>query len=411
MMNREFIEKNLSAYLDGQLLPKEMREFERELKQFPDLVAELERLKRLDAIVRGSEIDLPPDGYFDGLAGRIDASIGRESSSRRFSTLWGAVAPKSRLIPILSSVAAVFLVVVVVNHLYQPEVLRKSPTAPTRTIQVKPVEAERDKQLSIPAKAAYQMNIPEEKAELVIGDTVLGKVILPNQGATPAKDKALGTVETKAVGKAKATQSANNAEEVKLDAPHASGVKRLMSSTLTEAESYDSSSPPKPASDDAYYVTARRDLLKISEVPDRPREAETLEAFETRMRAVIFAKAPLPGDVRYEKADQPKAAAASTSTKLEAGRHYAPVTSAKEFRLDSLRQADYSRFEVEQACITATEQPTVFNLINARLYIEWYLSLSEVGDRDDLTARLDSLKALEDVKRKEWHDSVEAMKK
>lgn len=175
MTMHEFDER-LSAYLDGKLSATEKAQVEDELRQSADLRASLERLKKLDQIARQAQVDMPTEGYFDGLAERIDAKLARDARPRRGLAILQPIMPKSRLIAILSSVAALFLIVVVVNQTWKPEAERFS--VPKTIIVNPPEQRETLRQMETqPAIATEPLKSSDQKRRQEIPDSILGKVV------------------------------------------------------------------------------------------------------------------------------------------------------------------------------------------------------------------------------------------
>ncbi len=137
-MDRKYLEEHLSAYLDHELEEKKMREFAEKLKQYPDLEAEMRRLQQLNRLARDSEIPMPAEGYFDSLAQRIEARIEREMPRERGKIVDFLLA-RRRTVAIVSSVAAMILIVVTGVLFYGPE-KEMYPRQIQRTIDVTPGE-------------------------------------------------------------------------------------------------------------------------------------------------------------------------------------------------------------------------------------------------------------------------------
>jgi hypothetical protein len=187
MTTHEFDER-LSAYLDGKLSATERAQVEAELQQNPELQAALEQLKKLDQIARQSQMDLPADGYFDGLAGRIDAKLARDARPRRGLAILQPIMPKGRLIAIISSVAALFLIVVVVNQIWKPEVERFS--VPKTIIVNPPQQRETSRKMETqPAIATEPLKASDQKRKPEIPDSVLGKVVESDRPPVGVKDE------------------------------------------------------------------------------------------------------------------------------------------------------------------------------------------------------------------------------
>ncbi len=179
----------LSAYLDDKLSASERAEFEKELQRNPDLRESLERLRKLHDLARQAPSQMPAEGYFDSLAERIDSRLAREERPKRGFALLQPIMPKSKVIAILSSVAAVFLIVVVVNQVFKPASERY--TVP-KTIIVNPPE-ERKKQTSGEMQPAIQRKpLPEgaDRYQIVkeLPDTTRGKTVQGERIPEPVPD-------------------------------------------------------------------------------------------------------------------------------------------------------------------------------------------------------------------------------
>ena len=187
MTKHEFDER-LSAYLDGRLSATEKAQVDEELQQNPELRTALKRLKKLDQITRQSQMEMPADGYFDGLAERIDAKLARDARPRRGLAILQPIMPRSRMIAILSSVAALFLIVVVVNQIWKPEAERFSVP---KTIIVNPPEqrATPHQMETQPAIAKEPLKASDRKLRQEIPDSVLGKVVQADRTPVAVKDE------------------------------------------------------------------------------------------------------------------------------------------------------------------------------------------------------------------------------
>jgi hypothetical protein len=155
-VDRKYIKEHLSAYLDGELAPKEMREFEREVQSYPDLFAELQTLQRLNKLALDSKVPLPTDAYFDELAGRIDARIKRESPQDR-SKVINFLLERRKTVAIISSVAAMFLIAVIGMNMFGPGA-KKYPSE-IRTIELKPAIVTTPKKDTVALWPQYEPNI------------------------------------------------------------------------------------------------------------------------------------------------------------------------------------------------------------------------------------------------------------
>lgn len=408
-MDRKYLEEHLSAYLDRQLQPKEMREFERELKNHPDLAAEIARLQKLDAIAHKAEIDLPPDGYFDSLAGRIDARIGRENSSRRFSILWETIAPRSKTIAIISSIAAVLLVVVAVNRIYQPEVIRHIQPTPPMILESKPAEGKRDSQ---PANAAYgdrKMSIPERRTQPSISDTVLGKVNISPVLTMPAKDEAVNK-DMKVEVMQTESQSVKSVQDEKTLFAPMPGLPRSETAKVVTAERKDFRVErfQETTTSASIVSTPAPVVQRAGQIHRRGETGETPEAYEAKIRAQLeMETAPSDG---YRAAERSKSSGTPAPALSELKSTAKAVADySKKATSDSVSAQSMSESGIEEIYATSTKQATVYSLIYARLHIEKYLTQTEATNREHWQARLDTLRALEDEKRREWHDSVSAV--
>lgn len=190
MTKHEFDER-LSAYLDGKLSATERAQIEEELREDADLRASLERLKKLDQIARQAQVEMPAEGYFDGLAGRIDAKLARETRPRRGLAILQPIMPKGRIIAILSSVAALFLIVVVVNQIWKPEAERFS--VPKTIIVNPPQQPESSRKPggmdAQPAIATEPVKASDQKHRQEIPDSVLGKLVESDRIPEVVKDE------------------------------------------------------------------------------------------------------------------------------------------------------------------------------------------------------------------------------
>ena len=136
-MDRKYLEQHLVAYLDGELAVAERQEFEREIEKHPDLREQLEEMKKLDKLARTTEIEMPAPGYFDNLAERIDAAVARQPEPQADSFLSRLARPWPRVVALVGSAAAVLLIALISQELYQPAVEKYSmpPQAPRALLQ------------------------------------------------------------------------------------------------------------------------------------------------------------------------------------------------------------------------------------------------------------------------------------
>lgn len=140
-MDREYLEHNLVAYLDGELPESERAALEAALKQHPDLMAQLQQMRKLDALAKRTDVEMPAAGYFDNLAERIDSQIARESKPQPDS-LWAKLTrPWSRSVALVGSAAAVLLIAIVSYELYKPA--EQNYRTPSVTMSLPPVDSSR----------------------------------------------------------------------------------------------------------------------------------------------------------------------------------------------------------------------------------------------------------------------------
>jgi TolA-binding protein len=86
-MNHKEITRLLGAYVDGELSGERKKAVEEHLKTCAECAHELECIKRLNEMVRGEKISLPPDAYWDAFAGRV-MERAREEHKRSFFSVW-----------------------------------------------------------------------------------------------------------------------------------------------------------------------------------------------------------------------------------------------------------------------------------------------------------------------------------
>ncbi len=108
----------MSAYLDGELSPNEMAKYEQEIQSYPDLFAELQTLQRLNKLAKSSQMKLPEEKYFESLASRIDEGVANQPAGQSRIVEFFLVRRKS--VAIISSVAAVLLVVLIGMNMFGP---------------------------------------------------------------------------------------------------------------------------------------------------------------------------------------------------------------------------------------------------------------------------------------------------
>ncbi|MCK4858294.1 MAG: hypothetical protein KAT58_10020 [candidate division Zixibacteria bacterium] len=172
-MDREYIEKHLAAYLDGELPETELQEFARELARYPDLLAEVESWKKLDALARQAQVEMPAEGYFDNLAERIDARIRKSAAPQKRSFLSWLLKPSPRMLAITGTIAVVILVAIIGREMYhstsekmfQPPVY---PLQPDKSAALKHADTPGKKEtgagqeMTPPAAQSHRQDIPDK---------------------------------------------------------------------------------------------------------------------------------------------------------------------------------------------------------------------------------------------------------
>lgn len=129
-MDRDYLEKHLSAYLDGELSDSEARQFETELEKYPDLKVRFEEYRAVDRKMRESDAEMPAEGYFENLAMRIEARIEQTSPAPQRSFIERLLHPSTRVLAWAGSMAAVLLIAVVGYETYKPAVQEYSRPVP-----------------------------------------------------------------------------------------------------------------------------------------------------------------------------------------------------------------------------------------------------------------------------------------
>ena len=117
-MDKKYLEEQMSAYLDGELSPNEMAKYEQEIQSYPELFAELQTLQRLNKLAKSSQMRLPDEKYFENLAGRIDESVANQPAGQ--SRIVEFFLARRKTVAIISSVAAVLLVVLIGMNMFGP---------------------------------------------------------------------------------------------------------------------------------------------------------------------------------------------------------------------------------------------------------------------------------------------------
>lgn len=139
MKEDKFTEEELSAFLDGELPPNFAAQIQAEIQVDPQLRARLEELRHLDQFSRSRQVPLPPEGYFEQLAQRIDARIAREVQTESESWLREIFSHRLRWVAVAGSVAAIVLVAVIGIQMYEPQLHQYQQPVPV--IDRKPVSA------------------------------------------------------------------------------------------------------------------------------------------------------------------------------------------------------------------------------------------------------------------------------
>jgi hypothetical protein len=405
MTKHEFDER-LSAYLDGKLSATEKAQVEEELRRSADLRASLERLRKLDQIARQAQVELPAEGYFDGLAGRIDAKLAREAQPKRGFALLQPIMPKGRLIAILSSVAAVFLVVVVVNQIWKPASERY--TIP-KTIIVNPPQKQPERSAPSgfenvqPAIMKRPIQDSDIKRRNEAPDSVLGKVVQEDRTPVAVKDedykeppvfpthqaaKPEVTVESISVAPAGQGKPAVVTSSEALSAGRTNNAKNAV---MTVESAPMATKPVLGVS-----IPLAIDSLQIAQPEmelSKGKFAETFDAaaYERRVQALLDSGKYVP--VHFVAWDHGTQRAASPYDAENAGyRNW----------YDSLSVMGIEQWQAENAYREATRSRgnRLAEYITARLYIEHYLSSGGPHDVGLWRERLDEVRQWEQGVRK-----------
>ncbi|MCX6832662.1 MAG: zf-HC2 domain-containing protein [candidate division Zixibacteria bacterium] len=405
MTMHEFDER-LSAYLDGKLSATEKAQVEEELRQNPELRAVLERLKKLDQIARQSHIDMPADGYFDGLAERIDAKLARDLRPRRGLAILQPIMPKSRVIAILSSVAALFLIVVVVNQIWKPASERY--TIP-RSIIVNPPQKQPERGTPSGSESVQPaiMKRPIQESDVrrrnEVPDSALGKVVQADRTPVAVKDedykeppvfpthkeaKPEITVESISVAPAGVGNPAVVTSSEVLSAGRTDKAKNAM----IEVESAPMAT--KPVS--GVSIPLMTDSVQVAQPEMRLNKgkfAETFDAaaYEQRVQALLDSGKYVP--VYFVAWDHGTRKTTSPYDVENAG---------YQDWYDSLSVMGTEQWQVENAYREATRSRgnRLAEYITARLYIEHYLSSGDPRDVGLWRERLDEVRQWEQRLRK-----------
>jgi negative regulator of sigma E activity len=434
MTIHEFDER-LSAYLDGKLPAAEKAQVEDELRQNPELRASLEQLKKLDQIARQAQVEMPAEGYFDGLAGRIDAKLARETRPRRGLAILQPIMPKGRLIAILSSVAALFLIVVVVNQIWKPEAERYS--VPKTIIVNPPQQPESSRKPggmdAQPAIATEPVKASDQKRRQEIPDSVLGKLVESDRTPVGVKDEEYKeppvfpepkkTDQTLAIPEASGTRSAaspadtlrqqlqpreKNAMTIirSIDSPATRVVGKAMVNKPTSEKPTTSpqSASAQPQAEMDVSIARREEMpvtgvsipLAIDSVEialpeiklNKGKFAETFDAaaYERRVQALLDSGKYVP--VHFVAWDRGSRKSAS---------RYDVENAGYQNWYDSLSVMGTEQWQAENAYREATRSRgnRLAEYITARLYIQHYLSSGNPSDTGLWRERLDEVRQWE----------------
>ncbi len=268
-MDRKYLEEHLSAYLDNELEPKKLREFEQALKAYPDLQEQIARLQRLNLFARESEVPMPADGYFDNLAERIEARIEREYPKER-GRIVDFLLARRKTVAIVSSVAAVLLITVISVEFYGPE-REMYPGQIQRTIELKQEEPKKSEPAQTPQTGekdeAPRMMV---RPPAVYGDTALGEVKAKEVPVTTKPAKA-ATAKDESMLKS-SRQGVHQPSATKLDEAGSENLSTRLPAAETMADTVTTAIESAPAesttqlvveskSDKVETVTETKDLL------------------------------------------------------------------------------------------------------------------------------------------------------
>ncbi len=380
-MDRKYLEEHLSAYLDGELPPEKMTAFAAALKAHPNLQAELAELAALDKFAQQRQVELPSEGYFEGLAERIESRIEREIPKQRGRIIEFVLAYR-RPVAVISSIAAVLMVALVAINYTGKHGLENS-----RTIIIKDTTVANP--AAMPTTTPKSPDVleaqPVPQLEEVGGDALLKRKAAPATKPEPRQPKESSVT----------TETARPTLEVipgvvKSDSEGGAGARSLNKEDVS-AKGDQLIITPSSLSDTQQTKPFRltEEMVRRTEIgaallsmESSNREvrwgATSPEEFEARIRQLIdkgdwdeIAQLPRPIDVPIEPestvAQEPRAKASF------AGPH------------------DREREQAERALQNQTRDP--FSRIFARLLIEHYLSLDSVPQRSLWESRLDSLRA------------------
>lgn len=186
-MDREFLEENISAYLDGELSTEDQAKFEIELSKHLDLEELVEKMRSLDKLARSAEVEMPDDNYFDQLAERIEAKLPErepvedEVESRQRARMVDSYLANRKAVKIISSVAAVILVALIGVQIYGPA----TPEYPReiRRYEVEPAIDRQKLEKSETSPPSIQMEEQEGETQIQPVPEVEGEVGEPDVAA------------------------------------------------------------------------------------------------------------------------------------------------------------------------------------------------------------------------------------
>ena len=406
MTKHEFDER-LSAYLDGKLSAAEKAQVEDELRQSADLRASLERLKKLDQIARQAQVEMPAEGYFDGLAGRIDAKLAREARPKRGFAALQPIMPKGRLIAILSSVAAVFLVVVGVNQIWKPASERY--TIPKTIIVNQPQkQSERSAQSGSENVQPAIMKRPIQDSDIKrrneAPDSALGKVVQADRTPVAVKDedyKEPPVFPTHQEAKLDVVAESINIAPARQGKPAiATGTEALSAGRTDKAKAAMMEVESAPMATKPVYgksIPLATDSVQVAQPEmklNKGKFAETFDAaaYEQRVQALLDSGKYVP--VHFVAWDHGAQRATSPYDVENAG---------YQNWYDSLSVMGTEQWQAENAYREATRRSggnRLAEYITARLYIEHYLSSGDARDVGLWRERLDEVRQWEQGVRK-----------
>ncbi len=440
-MDRKYLEEHLSAYLDNELEPKKLREFEQALKAHPDLQEQIARLQRLNQFARDSEVPMPAEGYFDNLAERIEARIEREHPRERGKIVDFLLA-RRKMVAIISSVAAVLLITVISVEFYGPE-REMYPRQFQKTIEIKsdtakpPVPAampktegqEDESRMLVKPPAVYgdtargelrTKAIPE--ADVAAKDAIIQDELLLKsspQGVQPAAPTALDAAERANLSSVKpvdqaATKEATTApsqeqlvqdttRRIAVDTIEVESSERARTRPIVDVESSAESrklQPKKLEKSNAAKqpLTASGESTMDAFAPSLSREGHmsienskfvwpvgTADYFETILHHAI-------DNLNWEAIEVWPAVRIGS---IPADRD-SQLTERWQAHYESKVSVEPELWYAERAFLTALEDEfSEQSCVYARVLISHYLKTSQIPDRDLWEARLDSVRIAE----------------